>query len=685
MRKARQMISVALLLVSLVLLSAEMALSQTTKPKKAVAPATAQKQDVTVRLTSNYCDTALPYSFTDGPNGPVLTVNKNGLSGKMINAITTLDPSGNTFNESAMAPDVRVDSAPASLAPLALIDPGTAILGDPERELSPDGNDAMRLLVRTLYPSVIANACNPEVDARDANSGEGLVNANVDKTSKPFSFKNAKYYLIDIVRWETVSNGGQTMSQIAADHWYLFNYSDAKAADRKFPFTFHPIVTNQLRIYGESDVVFLAIHLAPNGDQPSGSATDSSTSSQYQPSWFDTVDVSYKLEATKVEPLNWQDLSQLINLVTGLTIPAPAPGAGKEEVTKQKLLTFQGRYGAALLSNLRKLPADLTSTMTVKFNSALPNKLPVGPYCVAVQKSLTRSDGSNGKDDCKDAKASDGPVTAPAARNDAQSENFDSVFGPRSLAQFRPVAWRQTQDSQAGGKTGGVSKSPTPGNQNVSGSNPNGKGSTDQGTATTKKAAQVSSCDMTTTAKDKTQSPCSTTQTIQDEGLYRWDISVAVPTPGYKDVSFSSSGSGNTLTAKSITRTDAYAMLDIAPWGEDFRNPPILGIPHFMTGLPLSGKTFNKPFIGGLGENFGLSKILPISMRVFGGVVYDKEQVPQTAGSTVLQSHRVWKAEYGVEFSLSSVISKLKSSGSGTKKPSNTTGSTGTATDDSAN
>jgi hypothetical protein len=141
-------------------------------------------------------------------------------------------------------------------------------------------------------------------------------------------------------------------------------------------------------------------------------------------------------------------------------------------------------------------------------------------------------------------------------------------------------------------------------------------------------------------------------------------VSIAVPITGFKETVFDSN---NNLTAKSVTRTNAYAMLDIAPWGEDFVKPQMFGIPHLMTGLPLASKVFDKPFVGGLGEEVGFSKVLPLSARIFGGVVYNKEfrgadQVP----------HRVWKVQYGIELSMSSAISKLKGSTS-TKANSTTT------------
>jgi len=148
------------------------------------------------------------------------------------------------------------------------------------------------------------------------------------------------------------------------------------------------------------------------------------------------------------------------------------------------------------------------------------------------------------------------------------------------------------------------------------------------------------------------QKPCSLTQTIKDEGLYHWDVSIAVPTPGFKETVFDPN---NVVTPKSVTRTNAYAMLDIAPWGKDFVNPPPFGIPHLMTGLPIAGKVFNKPFVGGLGEEVGLTKLLPFSARVFGGVVCNKEF--RGAAQT---PHRVWKVQYGIELSMASAISKLK-------------------------
>jgi len=281
----------------------------------------------------------------------------------------------------------------------------------------------------------------------------------------------------------------------------------------------------------------------------------------------------------------------------------------------------------------------------------LPKGDAVPAYCQTVVKNTLK-----GTSTCPKPSATSAPKAAIIPSSIQESAEVNQPANVNRSAALRNISFLVPEEQVR-------SKPPT-----QTSSDPNSAQSTTADASTqqppTPKTAAPSGppCDVAT-LKDQKQTPCKASQTIQDEGLYHWDISIAVPTPGYRDTTVSGT---NMITAKSVTRTDAFAMLDIAPWGEDFRSPPMFGIPHLMTGLPISGKVFDKPFIGGLGEEVGLSKILPFSARIFAGVVYPKE-FRMVSGSTSLIPHRVWKVQYGVEFSISSVASQLKA-GSGTSK-----------------
>jgi hypothetical protein len=317
-------------------------------------------------------------------------------------------------------------------------------------------------------------------------------------------------------------------------------------------------------------------------------------------------------------------------------------------------LGFQGRYGAALVTNLRNLPAQLTSTLKATFSGEPARIEP--PYCADVDKDLVTSSGNE-------------PAPCSATSQHANARRIDSVSAVAAVSEPKSIAFGHEPSFHVAALTNIMSgesfveftqtqqdRAPTPQSPAATTGAQGGTTNTQNGDTT------GTNCDSSTTTDPTTnvalQKPCSLTQTIRDEGLEHWDVSIAVPTPGFKETVFDSS---NALMPKSVTRTNAYAMLDISPWGEDFVKPPLFGIPHFMTGLPIAGKVFNKPFVGGLGEEVGLSKLSPFSARVFGGVVYNKEfrgaaQVP----------HRVWKVQYGIELSMSSAISKLKGNSSKT-------------------
>lgn len=644
------------------------------KQKKAAAPASSAIPDFVLRLTNNYCDTALPYLYRDDPNAPTLQLwPKNKVKdaifstyGKVYGVIGAgfFASDSDPVLTSGLANEVD-DPIIWSRHPLAFTDPGGPILGQADLELGPDGYDAARLLVRTLQPSVVANACNR--NANSSSSTGGLILPHQTKGDS-FSFSQAAYYLIDIVRWETVQSNGQSTNQAASDHWYLFNFSDAKASHRKAPFTFRPFVTSDLRIFGDAKhpaktkVVFLAIHLAPQGSSTEtvpkkGQAPD-------QQKWFDNVDISYKLHADKVVPANIQDLQLLVNFIVG---KATIPGPKTEEVAPP---AFQGLYGAGLVTNLRDLPAKVTSTMTATFTG--PPDQPKAPaYCANVEKNLLSSSGNN-VPACPDP-SKNPDATSPVggsttfnsamAGEDQMSFPAEPSFSTNGHGKFLSASYLSAHlYEQAAADTSGLQSADNPPAATNVG-NPSPTVNQPQPTAPS------ANCDSSTTTdavtKKTTQKPCTLTQTITDEGLYHWDVSVAVPITGYKETVFDTN---NALTPKSVTRTNAYAMIDIAPWGEDFVKPALFGIPHLMTGLPLSGKVFNKPFVGGLGEEVGLSKVFPFSARIFAGVVYNKE----FRGASQ-QPHRVWKIQYGIEMSMSSAISKLK----GSSTPKTSTSGTG--------
>jgi hypothetical protein len=170
--------------------------------------------------------------------------------------------------------------------------------------------------------------------------------------------------------------------------------------------------------------------------------------------------------------------------------------------------------------------------------------------------------------------------------------------------------------------------------------------------------------------------PVNFSQTYQDEGLQRWDISVGVPFTTINEVNFSSTD--GVVTGREVARLNAYGFYDIYLHPTDIANPPAFGYPHVMLGLPFSGKVFNKPFVGAGGLvgfqslpwiGHFLNAAIPLKMNIYGGVVYNKEFRPRTltigspasggAVSNDLHAVRTWKGQVGIEFSITDVTSKL--------------------------
>jgi len=184
--------------------------------------------------------------------------------------------------------------------------------------------------------------------------------------------------------------------------------------------------------------------------------------------------------------------------------------------------------------------------------------------------------------------------------------------------------------------------------------------------------------------------PVTFSNTYQDEGLQHWDVSIGVPVNAISALSYSSTD--GVVSTKQVSRLNAYGLFDIYPWATDVGNPPAFGYPHIVLGLPLSGQVFNKPFFGAGGVvgfqslpwiGKFLNTAIPLRLNFYGGVVYNKEFRPATlsvgspaspaAVSNDLRGVRVWKGQFGIEFSITDVASKLKAA---TSKNSNTSSPT---------
>ena len=577
--------------------------------KKQATPAQGNSSDQPVPVSTPFCDAYLPYEF-EASGGQVVQQFPAPALKYPVNAQALQDflsrADANTFI------DAFVQKKWSTLDRVSpdgsLHDPGYPLLGDPRKHLYANGNDLSRILTRLSYntdPALVpASLClgSPAAASKGGPPDIGSGSRN-------------GYYLVHIVRWKR-SDGHYVTS---SSDWYLFNTSDGKAAHRQVPFRFHPVVTGDLRIFGSNKVLFLAVHLGPSED----------------PDFVKQVSISYKLSAKNIEPANIQDLKALIGVVTGSSAQVQPPEKATEETTtsrenyKKFLMaslqrTNAGVYGAAKLTNLQRLPVQITATMQAKLpkaDSALPNE---DPY---------KSDVS--------------VQSLPSSSGQEQAKPADS------------------------GSSGGGAQGSTKGS---------GSASTGSTTSSGQKTAAQSTKSCSTTDDNGT---CTENVVVQNEGLYLWDVSIGVPFTGVKQLQYSY-GSNGQITPQTVSKASAYGFVVLSPWKEDIVSPPSLGIPHFMAGLPLKGKVFDAPFFGA-GETFNaskvprigsaLAKVIPISIRFYGGIVYNKQFGPVTSSSMAPPSHRVAKGQYGIEFSVKDIASKLSGKSSNSSKPTTSSNS----------
>lgn len=539
--------------------------------KKKAQANPSQSRDQIIQVRVPYCDAYLPYTHHGNEE---------------ISPILESDPSDEALNAFLNRNLTTSDAIPKSGL---FADPGFPVLANPGSHFYTDGSDLTRVITRLTY----------------GNTTPICSGAQTSKATNP-AVRQSQYFLVHIVRWEIKQDGGYGYTSDNSQ-WYVFNKSDKKEAHRQFPFTFHPFVNSDLRMFGSSQVFFLAIHLAPQGNY-----------AQFK----EALSVAYKMSVQKLEPINLQDLQALGNVVSpvpGLlqTVSnlralesvegigsTPTTGPLNPHLAEYKALlaskpSYAGLYAAAKLTGLTSLPDQITASLNVKFNSK-PGQQDVPLYCLP---------------GFWDTSTSCSTQVAPAASggNEAEAEE-----GPSAGAVPPPATTPVPNPSKSVGclQSGG---------------------------------------------------DCTDKQTVRDEGLYWWDAGVGVPFNSYKDLQVSN---GN-VTTTNISKQTAYGFMILAPWREDFVTPPSLGIPHIMIGVPLTGKVLDHPFFG-LGESVNLSKIgVPqtisqiVSMFRFYAGLSENKTFGAAITSGVEPPHRwIGKLQYGIEFSIRDVASKLSGSGS---------------------
>ena len=395
--------------------------------------------------------------------------------------------------------------------------------------------------------------------------------------------------------------------------------------------------------------------------------------------------------------------------------------------TNAQLSLYQGRYGAGVLTGIKLLPttsyagpASITGQWSVKFAS--PPKSPAPLVQTPVTPDGTASDTTSdlaGPQETDPASASaQTPATLAAPQTNSANIALAAPRAPiRSHVQSRshgpspvdepvrpPAELNAPYPIGAVGASDLVAASPHPtGNAYIGAMGATGRTGPKGATGPTGPKATKGPAGATgptgpkaatgptgptgpTAATGATGVTGPTGPTVLDEGRSRFDISVGVGITGYKDVTTATqtSGMGMVLVPSSVTRENAYGMVDIFLVPENLVNPPRIGIPHVVAGLPFAGQVFDKPYFA-LAETLNFPKIfagskmssnsaftslissLPFKVRPVFGWVYNKESTTSATG--VVTRYRSLHPQWAIEISFGDVKNAVKtlskSSGSG--------------------
>lgn len=153
-----------------------------------------------------------------------------------------------------------------------------------------------------------------------------------------------------------------------------------------------------------------------------------------------------------------------------------------------------------------------------------------------------------------------------------------------------------------------------------------------------------------------------------NEGRYHWDVSFGLPVKSIKELEFSTeaNGSGSVVTVRKKERQNAYGFLNVFPKAVDLSGRSYLTSPHFVFGVPISGKPLDRPIVG-IGTGLYTDKL---KVNFFAGIAFNKVREPRTltvgeAATTNqlendLQSRRVKKFVFGVNFPVKQFIKAIK-------------------------
>jgi len=440
--------------------------------------------------------------------------------------------------------------------------------------------------------------CSPEVDPSrplKCKPPEKLIIKTL-ATLYPNILAAADYFIINIIKW--VRNPQTNIYSIQNEHWYLYHRSNRSWTQEQF---------ESLRLFGARNVALLAIHL---GDRKQAAET------------FDKLkgmDIKYTVDIKKKFASNVQHALALIEL---LVSAAAAPGT--------EIGVWGGRF-------YPQIPD--TADIIVKSTVTVPKVILASPTFSIMGRVTSAGVALDGVTITLSGDSSQTAITANGGQfafaNLPLGQNYTVTPLHRDYS-FNVANYTFTNFS---------------GNQTAN----------FIGVRTDSLPAPFLAAPVIVPGFAAPPSPPSNNEepkkvelskTYDNEGRTHWDVAIGLPAKNLTELQFNAED--NTVRTKEVSRQNAYGFLNIFPVPVDLKADRYPMMPHFVFGLPISGKPLDRPFAGaGLGVN-----LFKLKFDVFVGGVFNRVQEPKTLveGQTATQSQlesdlkskRVTKFMFGI-------------------------------------
>ena len=149
-------------------------------------------------------------------------------------------------------------------------------------------------------------------------------------------------------------------------------------------------------------------------------------------------------------------------------------------------------------------------------------------------------------------------------------------------------------------------------------------------------------------------------QKFDNEGRYWWDVSVGVPIRHITQTQFDATA--GTVTAKTVDKQNAFALLNLYPVPVDIKGTNYSWIPHFVGGVAIAKQPLKKILVGaGVGPHFA---------NFYVGALFTEQTSPAslkegdaaTSAQLNADSHRHYKTQlsFGLNLPVRGIVESLK-------------------------